>query len=216
MNYMILITYLMASFILLCYSKSYIKNEKFSFKLNFSKSDTLYIIFNIMWILLFSYAAFTNKIDSFTYFKYNVLVVFLISIGIMDYRTYTIPMLLLYWLFGIRVFTLIFEIILYKGLVIEILQLYGFGFLFTLIVSFIVYFVSKKGIGEGDIILISIIGLYTGLANVMVIYLLSSIIVLFIALVLVVFKKKSTKDIFPMVPALAIATIINTLITYLL
>lgn len=207
---------LILAYLLCCFMESYILESPFKLKKKFSKTDIMPSIFLILWIVVFSIGYYVQLMDIFTYVKYSILVIFVIVIAFIDLRTYTIPLILIYILIGLRVFLIMIEILLYNSMIMDILQLYGYGVLFALAISFIVYYISKKGLGEGDIMLISIIGSYIGLYNIMAVYFLSSIVMLVIALFLILIKKNKMNDVFPMVPAIAISLVLNTLIIYFL
>lgn len=207
---------LILAYLLCCFMESYILESPFKLKKKFSKTDIMPSIFLILWIVVFSIGYYVQLMDIFTYVKYSILVIFVIVIAFIDLRTYTIPLILIYILIGLRVFLIMIEILLYNSMIMDIIQLYGYGVLFALAISFIVYYISKKGLGEGDIMLISIIGSYIGLYNIMAVYFLSSIVMLVIALFLILIKKNKMNDVFPMVPAIAISLVLNTLIIYFL
>lgn len=207
---------LILAYLLCCFMESYILESPFKLKKKFSKTDIMPSIFLILWIVVFSIGYYVQLMDIFTYVKYSILVIFVIVIAFIDLRTYTIPLILIYILIGLRVFLIMIEILLYNSMIMDIIQLYGYGVLFALVISFIVYYISKKGLGEGDIMLISIIGSYIGLYNIMAVYFLSSIVMLVIALFLILIKKNKMNDVFPMVPAIAISLVLNTLIIYFL
>lgn len=207
---------LILAYLLCCFMESYILESPFKLKKKFSKTDIMPSIFLILWIVVFSIGYYVHLMDIFTYVKYSILVIFVIVIAFIDLRTYTIPLILIYILIGLRVFLIMIEILLYNSMIMDILQLYGYGVLFALAISFIVYYISKKGLGEGDIMLISIIGSYIGLYNIMAVYFLSSIVMLVIAVFLILIKKNKMNDVFPMVPAIAISLVLNTLIIYFL
>ncbi len=207
---------LVMAYLLYCFMDSYINESPFQFIVKFDLLKIVLSVLILLWICIFSIGLHNSIFDTFTYFKYSIVVVFVLVIAFIDAKTYTIPLVLLYVLIGLRIILILFEILLNSSMIMDIFQLYGFGILFALGISGIVYFISKKGLGEGDIILITIIASYVGLYNIMAIYFLSSVLMLIIALFLVIIKKNKMKDVFPMVPAIAIALIVNTLIIYFL
>ncbi len=66
----------------------------------------------------------------------------------------------------------------------------------------LVYFVSRKGLGGGDVKLMTVMGLYFGLSNIMTVMLIGSVAAALVGLILIAFKKIGPKDSIPLVPFL--------------
>lgn len=76
------------------------------------------------------------------------------------------------------------------------------GFLMAMVVMLVVYFVSRRGLGGGDVKLMSAAGLYLGYDGVLTALLYGSVLSAGIALILIVRKKMTVKDAIPLVPFL--------------
>ena len=97
-----------------------------------------------------------------------------------------------------------------KAIAIMISDLIGFvmgGLLFL-----IVYLVSRKGLGGGDVKLMAASGLYLGFRNVLPAMLYGSVLSSVFAIVLILAKKIGRKDAIPLVPFLYIGMLITVLL----
>lgn len=76
------------------------------------------------------------------------------------------------------------------------------GFLMAAAVMLVVYFVSRRGLGGGDVKLMSAAGLYLGYDGVLTALLYGSVLSAGTALILIARKKMTVKDAIPLVPFL--------------
>lgn len=129
-----------------------------------------------------------------------------------DFKTKRIPNILvmimvLLWLF-VTLILLLFDTA--KGLVVLIDSLYGLligGGLFML-----VYIISRKGLGGGDVKFMAAAGLYLGLAETIPVILYGTLSAALTGLVLILLKKIGRKDTIPLVPFLLFGIVITTLL----
>ncbi len=143
---------------------------------------------------------------SFVFFKYVILSSFLIIIGIIDYDTTDVY----------------FKITLTGVVIGVILMLAGFVFHVSILdavlgaflgggVIFLIVFLTK-GMGEGDIEICLLSGLYLGLSKTTVLLFLSFVIGGIIGILLLILKKKTRKDYIPFGPFIAAAGVITMLL----
>lgn len=197
------------------FEESYINDVKLQFLKKYTKSDFWFILISITTLVWISVFYYYSKMDFFTAFKYLILIVVLVKLAQIDFKTYTVPLNLLIYLGACRLILLVIEIVLYIDSVSTILLTYGFGIIISLVISLATYFTTKKGIGEGDIILLAIIASFTGMFNILNIYVYTVVMSALIAIYCLVFKKKTIKQSIPMIPSIMLGVVINTIIVYL-
>ena len=73
----------------------------------------------------------------------------------------------------------------------------------------LVYFVSRKGLGGGDVKLMTVMGLYFGLSNIMTVMLIGSVAAALAGLILISMKKIGLKDSIPLVPFLYVGMVVT-------
>ena len=81
------------------------------------------------------------------------------------------------------------------------------GMLFLL-----VYLISRRGLGGGDVKLMTISGLYLGLNGVLPSILYGSILLEVVAVILILMKKIGRKDAIPLVPFLFVGMVLTLLV----
>ena len=79
-------------------------------------------------------------------------------------------------------------------------------------VMLVVYFVSRKGLGGGDVKLMSAAGLYLGYGGVLSALLYGSVLAAIAALILILTKKMTAKDAIPLVPFLYVGILLTEFI----
>lgn len=165
----------------------------------------IYPIIEIMTATLFGLLYLKFGI-SISFFKYAVLFCFLIVIGTIDYLTQDVYFntTLTGILFGI------FFVILEKYyLNIPLKNSILGGLLGALFIGAIVFL--TKAMGEGDIEICLLCGIYLGFINTFLMLLLSFIIGGVVGVLLILFKVKGRKDYIPFGPFISLATIIVVL-----
>lgn len=88
----------------------------------------------------------------------------------------------------------------------------GLGFVLAGIVLLVVYFVSRKGLGGGDVKLMSVAGLYLGYDGALSALLYGSVLSALTALALILTKKMTAKDAIPLVPFLYVGILVTEFI----
>lgn len=134
------------------------------------------------------------------YILYLAVFINLIIIACFDFKTYKIPNKTLV---SLLILGLVYGFFFSEGFLFSFL-----GFLFGGVFSIIIYLLSKDDLGEGDVKLITVIGLFLGFYKTILFILFSNIIQLFIFLLLNVgFKKK-----LPFAPALCFSAVLTFLL----
>lgn len=86
------------------------------------------------------------------------------------------------------------------------------GFVIAGVVLLVVYFVSRKGLGGGDVKLMSVAGLYLGYDGALSALLYGSVLSAVTALALILTKKMTAKDAIPLVPFLYVGILVTEFI----
>lgn len=95
---------------------------------------------------------------------------------------------------------------------LEYLSNAAFGALIGGGLFMLVYIISKKGLGGGDVKFMTVAGLYLGLNGVLPVILYASVLSALTGLVLILFKRMSRKDAMPLVPFLYIGFLITVFV----
>ena len=146
-------------------------------------------LFNILWcelIIIFGYIA-----------------------AVLDIKTKKIPNNLILIMFAVWVITvmpnLFFNIDMAVVLIIDAML----GFLIGGGLFLLVYIISRKGLGGGDVKFMAATGLYTGSAGIMSVMFFGTIIAALTGLILILLKKIGRKDMIPLVPFLYVGVLIT-------
>lgn len=172
------------------------------FKWKFSKATPIIILFNIaLYIGLYMIHGVSIELV-----RYTMLSSLLIAVIFIDSKLYIIPN-------GLNLFGLIYGIVCilcnltnYKTMLFG--ALFGFAFFF-LIIFLSEAILKKQGMGEGDLKLMTVMGLYLGLKYTVLTTFLSFILGAVISILLLVFKIKKVDEQIPFGPFIAIAGIIT-------
>ncbi|MCM1161039.1 MAG: A24 family peptidase [Roseburia sp.] len=140
--------------------------------------------------------------------RYLILIYGMLLIAHIDYKNHIIPNQLLLCLLGIRFVLLIIELISYSNAVIELLSSAFGGMFIGFFIFLIAYYISKKGIGMGDVKLIAVIGFYTGASVLYGIMIISLLCCVVYSVVQLIRRKLTTKDFVAFGPFVAIGTVL--------
>ena len=140
--------------------------------------------------------------------RYLILMYGMLVIAYIDAKSRIIPNKILLVLLGIRAIWLILELVLYSQAFIELISSAMGGLIIGFILFIFAYAISKKGIGMGDVKLISVIGFYTGVSVLYSIILFSLILCILYSVVQMLRKKITAKSFVPFGPFVAMGTII--------
>lgn len=194
------------NYFLLCPKKRISKNLKIVRKEKIVKGEKYFKIsvliiigLNVIFYLL-DFFIFNNELNN--YLASIMLLSFLLSITFEDIKTKLMDTRVIV---GYFILFLIYRIvflninIFFEGLV---------GFVLSLIIMLIAYFIKKKSIGIGDIEVIAACGLIIGFPNIFHFLFKAFLFVFIFGLILIIVKKKNWLTEIPLAPFLLLATII--------
>ena len=170
--------------------------------------NAIYIsgIFIILFVWLMLY---TGELSAFSLLRYTLLIVLSYVAMVYDINTKRIPNILV--LSMVACWLLIFVPMMFidteNGIRLLADSMYGLligGGIFLL-----VYLISRKGLGGGDVKFMAAAGLYLGFAETLPVILYGTVIAAFVGLVLIFIKKIGRKDTMPLVPFLFAGIIIT-------
>lgn len=147
--------------------------------------------------------------DAFTLLAYELLVGFGYVAALSDLRSKRIPNEYIVAMFAAWIMIMVPQLFVNTESALSSLKnaIAGFGLgggLFLL-----VYLISRKGLGGGDVKLMAAFGLYLGFGNVLPAMLYGSILSALTALILVLLKRIGRKDAIPLAPFLYIGVLLT-------
>lgn len=148
--------------------------------------------------------------------RYLILMAAMVLISSIDKRKMIIPNRILFILLGLRCLVLMGECILnWSTATLEELLLPPFlGMLLGGGLFFFCYFITRKGIGAGDVKLFAVIGFYVGPGVLFPIMLLAALLSAIYGGVMVLLRKLKLCDSIPFGPFAAIGTIVTLLMGF--
>lgn len=188
--------------------------EKVFATLPVTKKETLY--FCIMLIANVGITVFCTCVykDSSLLFllKRLSLIVILWPIAWIDYKEYMIPNKLLVIGLIYRGCILVMEFLFERNVLLDTLisELIAAAILFFMCALILV--VLKNSIGFGDVKLLIVMALFTGVTGVMNIIMVSMLILFVISVALLVVKKKTRTDGVPFAPSVLVGTIVSVVL----
>lgn len=143
-----------------------------------------------------------GNIDGFILFQRALLVAFGYIASLTDIRSKRVPNKLILGMVSIWTLTIVPQLFFQteEGIAVMLSGLIGFvmgGLLFL-----VVYLISRKGLGGGDVKLMAVSGLFLGFNGVLPAMLYGSILASIFAIILILAKKIERKDTIPLVPFL--------------
>ncbi len=198
------------------YKKVISKEIITEYKMNFKPNYILMLITSAIYItLVYKFGIKETLIANLDLIKYIILTPFLLSAFIIDYKLQIIPNRLNLSIFEIGiVFAFLYgmsNVAITINMLLGMLAGAGIFFLITL-VGGIIY--GKEAMGFGDVKLMGALGLYFGLANIIVITLVSFLIGAILSVLLLITKIKKTDEYIPFGPFIVIATFISIYIPF--
>lgn len=198
------------------YKKVFTKEIISEYKINFKPNYILMTINAIIYMgLIYRYGIQETFIENLTLIKYLILTPMLISAFVIDYRLQIIPNrlnltmaeigLVIAFIFGTSNVAITIDMLL--GM------LAGGGiFLIITLVGGLIY--GKEAMGLGDVKLMGALGLYFGLANIVVIAIMSFLIGAILGIILIASKIKKSDEYIPFGPFIVIAVFISIIIPF--
>ncbi|MEY8338321.1 A24 family peptidase [Lachnospiraceae bacterium 62-35] len=178
---------------------------------------------NLVWILgILNGAVFTAGLWLMPRYDYHILktarylilMAGLIQIGVIDSKTKTISNRFLAALFAIRAVLLPVEIMCFPSFWNMILSSSLTGLVGCTVMFLIAYFLSRGGIGMGDVKLLAVMGFYLGMQTTISCLIIMMLLTVFTGLGMIIAKKASLKTELPFGPFAAAGTIITLLMGF--
>ena len=186
------------------------------YKKEFRPNYILMIITTIIYIgILYRFGIHKNFIDNIDLIKYIILTPMLLSAFVIDYKLQIIPNRLNLTIFE---FGLVFAFLYsFSNVAISINMLLGMLagagiFLAITLLGGLVY--GKEAMGLGDVKLMGALGLYFGLANIVIVSLVSFLIGAILSILLIIFKIKKIDEYIPFGPFIVIGAFITIFVPY--
>ena len=161
------------------------------------KNIIIELLTGIIFLLLFI------KYDlSFLFFKYSIFMSLMTVIAFIDLETSYVYTSVILKGSIIGVFLIVFEKVIYDNKILD----YVIGAFLVGFIMFLISKITKGAIGEGDIYIIFLIGLFLGCLKTMELLMITFMIGGLIAAILLITKLKKKKDAVPLAPFLFLAT----------
>ena len=213
--------FILGKFINYCNYK-FLNEEKIISKYLFSKekkykNNIILPLINavIYIILLYTFGIGKSYLDNIELIRYLCLTPMLLSVFIIDYKKQIIPNRLnltmfeigLILLFAVGIFNANIAIDMFLGMLVG-------GGIFLLITLLGGLIAGKEAMGFGDVKLMAALGLYFGVANIIMITLISFLLGAIISIILLVTKIKKTSEYIPFGPFIVMATFIMMVVPF--
>ena len=141
----------------------------------------------------------------------EVLLVLGYAAAVKDFREQTVPNRLVLAMLGAWCMILVPQLFIHPETGLSLLLSGAVGALFAGVVFLTVYFVSRRGLGGGDVKLMTVFGLYLGLDSVVPAMLYGTLLAAAAGGILILLKKVGPKDAIPLVPFLYIGVVLTVL-----
>jgi len=150
-----------------------------------------------------------NHLDTLNLLLFLLLIIFGYIASVIDLTTKTIPNILVLAMLGVWVIFIIPQLFVNIDRTISVLWESGFGFAISGTLMMIVYLISRKRLGGGDVKFMAAAGLYLGMSYVLSAMLFGSILAGLTGITLIIIKKKGRKDTIPLAPFLFLGILIT-------
>ena len=141
----------------------------------------------------------------------EVLLILGYAAAVKDFREQTVPNRLVLAMLEAWCMILVPQLFIHPETGLSLLFSGAVGALFAGVVFLTVYFVSHKGLGGGDVKLMTVFGLYLGLDGVVPTMLYGTLLAAAAGGILILLKKVGPKDAIPLVPFLYIGVVLTVL-----
>ncbi|MCL2425328.1 MAG: A24 family peptidase [Oscillospiraceae bacterium] len=149
-------------------------------------------------LLLFQVGTF----DAFYILQSGLLLVFGYIIAVLDFQTKKIPNKLVLAMLGAWIIIVVPQLFFNIDATIYLLIDSLIGFVIAGGMFLLVYLISRRGLGGGDVKFMAVAGLYLGMSGVLPAMLVGSVLAGLTGFVLILIKKIGRKDAIPLAPFL--------------
>ncbi|MDR0492007.1 MAG: A24 family peptidase [Oscillospiraceae bacterium] len=160
----------------------------------------------VIWAALLILCA--GRMDPFITLQFGLLILFGYIAAVFDIKTKRIPNSLILIMAAAWIMSMTPELFLDTDLSLKLLAGSALGFAIGGGLFLLVYLISRKGLGGGDVKFIAVAGLYLRFDGVLTAMLYGSILGALTGLTLMAFKKIGRKDMIPLVPFLYLGILI--------
>ena len=164
------------------------------------KEKLVYLGIPILALLLFIVKH--SEINNFVLFQIILLIIFGYIASMTDIRSKRVPNKLVATMLGAWILAVVPQLFFQTEKTLAIMFSGIIGFIMAGLLFLVVYLVSRKGLGGGDVKLMAAAGLYLGLNGVLPAMLYGSILASIFAVIMILAKKIGRKDAIPLVPFL--------------
>ena len=186
------------------------------YKKNFKPNYILMVVTMLLYVAVLYKCGIKNTlIENLDLIKYLILIPMLESVVVIDYKLQIIPNRLNLTLFEIGlVFTFLYGI---SNTAISINMFFGAlvgGGIFLAITLLGGLFYGKEAMGLGDVKLMGALGLYFGIANIIVVSLVSFLIGAILSILLIVTRIKKADEYIPFGPFIVLGAFVSIFVPY--
>lgn len=142
-------------------------------------------------------------------FRYLILVLCLAGIAWIDYQCRKIPNKILWVMLLLRTVILLLECLTYRQVWKSFIMDAGMGFMFAGGMFLLCYFISRGGVGAGDVKLFAVLGYYEGAGAVFSVAFLTVLAAAVFSVVALLAKKVSLKKEIPFAPFIFMGTVLT-------
>ncbi|MCL1874013.1 MAG: prepilin peptidase [Clostridiales bacterium] len=150
----------------------------------------------------------SRQTDAFAILWWELIMAFGYVAAVSDIKSKRIPNSLVLAMFGAWVITMAPKLIMDIDTAIALLKDSAWGFVIGGGLFLLMYIISRKGVGGGDVKFMAAAGLYLGLAGILPAMLIGTVLAALTGLFLIIFKKISRKDSIPLVPFLYLGILV--------
>lgn len=175
--------------------------------MDFFKKHICYLGIAVLALVLFVFKQ--GSIDNFILLQRELLLVLGFVAALTDVRSKRVPNKLVLSMLGIWILTIVPQLFFQTEKTILIMASGLIGFLMAGLLFLIVYLISRKGLGGGDVKLMAVSGLYLGFNGVLPTMLYGSVLASLFAIILILVKKIGRKDAIPLVPFLYVGMLLT-------
>lgn len=143
-----------------------------------------------------------SRVEPFDLLWRELIIVFGYIAAVIDIRTKKIPNKLLITMLAAWIFTITPMMIFDMEQAVSRISDSVFGFVLGGGIFMLVYIISKKGLGGGDVKFMAVAGLYLGVGGVLPSIFLGTLLAALIGIILIAAKKIKRKDPIPLAPFL--------------
>ena len=154
-----------------------------------------------------------TRTEPFNLLLYELIIVFGYAAAILDLKTKRIPNSIVLAMFAAWVFTMTPMLFVDTGAAVALLKDSALGLAIGGGLFLLVYMISRKGLGGGDVKFMAVTGLYLGFGGILPVMFCGTVLAAITGLALIMLKKIGRKDAMPLAPFLYIGILITVFLS---